>query len=825
MVRWPFVPALVLMLAACAAPVPVPSSGPLAENGSGDAHAVMPPLATIEPPPSLPADFRAPPARAGDSTLYGFSLTPALAEAMGLAARGDIEAALIRLEAAAPATPLERWFVSAWRAHQLTLAGRAPEAEAEAARTRDLEIALRGSDLVARTLRGDARARLGELPAATADYMMVADVVGNWAFPTKFSGPPENRVDFSLVTEAKTRALMGLMVRYALDGNWQEARRWGEAAERHLADIFTVMAHPLYSMGTGKPHPDLYMARAVTLSFVAAARLATGDQAGADGFARAARSYYMAIGHAPGAVYLDGLWAKALVDSGRVDEALTAGRAAAAKAEAMGLPDYVWRMQALMGESLANAGRSAEAEQALRSAQIAVDHLVGLLGSDRDKRRFGVGKEDITRRLAELDFARGDAATLLTDLDRGRARAFVDMLAGIDLVAAHPEAASLGKAGGDVARMTARTELASGGGPALAPDGIAAAVAARDAEVERLRRRSPALADAFAVAPLALAELQLALAPDQALVHWLPVAPAAPIRQLLIRRQETALVQLALTGSELDALLARFATAIKTDDTPSQRAVAAELSRRLKVDEWRANGGVYVVASGAGHRIPWGALEVSSPVSVLPTAGWLVHRPAPATAGAGVVVGDPDFAERMPQLPGARDEARAIAALLGTEPLLGPDATETGLRRRVGEGTAVLHLATHGVFNPRRPLDSAVVLAGPARLTAARLYAAPLPARLVVLSACESGIGQAGSGDDVLGLPRSLYLGGTQSILSSLWEVDDEGTRHFMTAFHRAAKAAGPGRAWLEARNTLRAEGAPPWVHGAFVLGGIITER
>ena len=55
--------------------------------------------------------------------------------------------------------------------------------------------------------------------------------------------------------------------------------------------------------------------------------------------------------------------------------------------------------------------------------------------------------------------------------------------------------------------------------------------------------------------------------------------------------------------------------------------------------------------------------------------------------------------------------------------------------------------------------------AGQTSLTAARLFEAPLNADVVVLSACETGLGQTTAGDDFLGLARSFYLGGTRAVL------------------------------------------------------------
>ncbi len=102
-------------------------------------------------------------------------------------------------------------------------------------------------------------------------------------------------------------------------------------------------------------------------------------------------------------------------------------------------------------------------------------------------------------------------------------------------------------------------------------------------------------------------------------------------------------------------------------------------------------------------------------------------------------------------------------------------------------------------------------------LTASRLFEQPLAADLVVLSACETGLGQAVAGDDFLGLARSFYLGGARAVMNSLWPVHDKPTREFMEVFHREARDGDYGRAWLAARNRLKSMGMPS-VYSAFVL-------
>ena len=63
-----------------------------------------------------------------------------------------------------------------------------------------------------------------------------------------------------------------------------------------------------------------------------------------------------------------------------------------------------------------------------------------------------------------------------------------------------------------------------------------------------------------------------------------------------------------------------------------------------------------------------------------------------------------------------------------------------------------------------------------------------LKASLVVLSGCETGLGELSSGDELVGLTRAFIYAGTPSVVASLWKVDDASTAHLMSGFYRNLK-------------------------------------
>ncbi|GAB4206684.1 MAG: hypothetical protein Fur006_63960 [Coleofasciculaceae cyanobacterium] len=175
-------------------------------------------------------------------------------------------------------------------------------------------------------------------------------------------------------------------------------------------------------------------------------------------------------------------------------------------------------------------------------------------------------------------------------------------------------------------------------------------------------------------------------------------------------------------------------------------------------------------------------------------------------SGNALVVGNPTMPsvppypgekpQQLPALPGAEQEALAIAPLLNTKAIIGKDATKTAIKQLMPKAR-IIHLATHGILDDVRGMGSALALApsqgrfalSPSEnndglLTAEQILEMKLNAELVVLSACNTGRGRI-TGDGVIGLSRSLISAGVPSVVVSLWSVPDAPTASLMTNFYQ----------------------------------------
>ena len=141
----------------------------------------------------------------------------------------------------------------------------------------------------------------------------------------------------------------------------------------------------------------------------------------------------------------------------------------------------------------------------------------------------------------------------------------------------------------------------------------------------------------------------------------------------------------------------------------------------------------------------------------------------------------------------ARDEGKAVADSLGAPQwLTGAQATETAVRAAL-PGARLVHLATHGIVftSDAHAQESFVALApDPARgydghLSVAKIVdSLTFRAELVVLSACQTAVGNVKSTEGTLGLQRAVLAKGARSVLVSLWNVSDESTLFLIQRFY-----------------------------------------
>lgn len=238
----------------------------------------------------------------------------------------------------------------------------------------------------------------------------------------------------------------------------------------------------------------------------------------------------------------------------------------------------------------------------------------------------------------------------------------------------------------------------------------------------------------------------------------------------------------------------------------------------------------------------------------------LKSRKPSTTKKSAFLLGFPDYGgDAVAALPGTKLEVDNIGKILKTggyqtTPYVQKAATEAVIKSL--KGPVIVHIATHGYFqadveqsaagvhqenakdNPL--LRSGLILAGASPtlkgealpnlesndngvLTAYEAMNLSLDGTdLIVLSACETGLGDVRAGEGVYGLQRAFLVAGAKAMVMSLWKVDDAATQALMTNFYtNLAKGGSKAKAFKQAQLQLMTKYKDPYYWGAFVMMGM----
>jgi CHAT domain-containing protein/Tfp pilus assembly protein PilF len=189
----------------------------------------------------------------------------------------------------------------------------------------------------------------------------------------------------------------------------------------------------------------------------------------------------------------------------------------------------------------------------------------------------------------------------------------------------------------------------------------------------------------------------------------------------------------------------------------------------------------------------------------------------------------------LPRLAFSRQEAEAIISLAGGEQAfqaLDFEANRSTATRADLSQYRIVHFATHGLLDSRRPEFSGLVLSlvderGNPRdgfLDLQDIYNLNLPIDLVVLSACETALGKDVSGEGLVGLTRGFMHAGAPRVVASLWKVDDVATAELIEKFYRAMLKEGkpPAAALRSAQLAMSIEKrwSAPYFWAGFIFEG-----
>jgi CHAT domain-containing protein len=496
----------------------------------------------------------------------------------------------------------------------------------------------------------------------------------------------------------------------------------------------------------------------------------------------------------------------------------------------------MWLNYGLSG-ALSELGRNEEALAAARAAVREVEELRGELGDSDLRSGFLEDKQSIYQRAVRLALRaqRPDEAFELAE--RSRARALLDLLGNQTTLSKGRTRALLDEEGGLRARLAeaeARAQESSGGEESEAGRALVEA-ASRDyrAFLERVRKESLEQASLMTVEPVTLGEIQGLLPEGTTLLEYL--VGKADVILWIVDRHHATVARIPVEHRALVAQVRRFRHAISSQAPIADVQTQAEALYHLLLPQTPLQGDrLVIVPHGVLHYLPFAALRSPAgrwlvedfALATLPSASVLRYLAdkAAVSSQAALVVGNPDVGAGL-ALRWAEREARMVAEHeAGAKVLVRAEATEERVKKLL-ETAGLVHFATHAELNESDPLSSALLLVPgggeDGRLEVRELFGLDLHARLVVLSACETGLGKLSAGDELVGFQRALIYAGTPAIVSTLWRVDDRASYELVRAFYERLDHAGPIEALRESQMEAMRAFPHPFAWAAFGLTGL----
>ncbi len=246
----------------------------------------------------------------------------------------------------------------------------------------------------------------------------------------------------------------------------------------------------------------------------------------------------------------------------------------------------------------------------------------------------------------------------------------------------------------------------------------------------------------------------------------------------------------------------------------------APVRRHIQADH------IIIVPHGLLHYLPLHAfydgdryLDQNFIVSYAPSSSIFVlcNRKTGNATGSSLVFGVADASA-----PHIAEEARAVAKSLAPAQLFLDEAASLSELRQQGAQARFIHIASHGFFRQDNPLFSGIRM-GDSYLGLYDLYHLKLPAELVTLSGCATGLTAVAAGDELLGLTRGLLQAGAKSLLLSLWNVHDRSTTELMKSFYAHFRAgSNKVQALHSAMQELREACPHPYYWAPFkLIGGL----
>jgi CHAT domain-containing protein/tetratricopeptide (TPR) repeat protein len=490
------------------------------------------------------------------------------------------------------------------------------------------------------------------------------------------------------------------------------------------------------------------------------------------------------------------------------------------EAQKLGNKDFVSGLLAAIGVAYLQEGKPNEAiEQLVKAVKILEENATTVRVEELLTSYLGSERRWYYELLVEMLVRQGQTKEAFEYAERARARAFLNLVGNRRLRPGQGADAKLVADAETLRAAIAALERPDPGHPAPNPaqtaEDLKEARRRFEALQVRLKVSNPEYSSLVAIEPLQVADIQREIAPGTTMISYFLTSIGAhawvldrgSFHYVALPLDSKALSQVRCWAKEVQH--ARGVTPINPcnpEGNPEEnlyRVLIAPL--RDKIQSRR----LVVIPHGVLHYIPFAALRDPQTGHYLVEDYTLTYAPSASAlrflrgkespiAGKALVLGNPaNPAPELPPLPGAEKEAALVAQALGTTPLVGRDATEN-LLYHLDKKVDLVHIAAHGIYDSDNPSFSRIALA-PGAKQDGNLELHEILAdldlsgvNLVVLSACQTAIGERSGGDEIVGLTRGLLYAGSSGVISTLWDIDDEAAAILMAEFYRLLLSGTP---------------------------------
>ncbi|MDP6439997.1 MAG: CHAT domain-containing tetratricopeptide repeat protein, partial [Candidatus Brocadiia bacterium] len=495
----------------------------------------------------------------------------------------------------------------------------------------------------------------------------------------------------------------------------------------------------------------------------------------------------------------------------RLDDAEELLTRALESARAVYMPEVEWRALRGLGLIRKAKGDRAGAIEHVGAAVEVVESVREGLKVEEFRSGFLTNKMDLYEDMVGLLLDAGRAEDALSYAERSRSRNFLDILARQSFELKTDRERRLYEDQGALAReirsltTTLRQEKDEKARAALAEELQKRRKRFADLLVE-IRAANPQLSSFVSVEVVPVRELAEALGEDVSLVVYYVMKDEVAI--WVVRGGELTVRRVKVDRRRLTEQVRAYRLMVQRRELLDEVRVASQALHALLLapveDVIAGSGAVGIVPHRALHCLSFASLYDGQeclveryPLFYAPSASVLARtlgraparpdeRPAEAAterrALRVLAVGNPAAGDPAYDLPFSEREVESLARdFIDVTLLVGEKATESWVAEHIG-GFDVIHLAAHGYFDSVNPLFSALMLApdpeaaDDGTLELHEVSGLEVNARLVVLSACQSALGDLRAGDELVSLSRAFMYAGTPAIVSTLWRVDDVAT-------------------------------------------------